>query len=312
MAPTKSIMQSDEPADQSLSRTPRTRVYDPSFLDSTFTRLNRASHLDPVKTFGHLFVYNTRAGVTHPRMVEHPNENEMVAALPAIMGSEITNPQWHIWTSTVIVDVSIEMLPVENSTVGASSRGPGSKRLHWCFYFGPSMCTFNSKGLLPDRVAIPGSDRFAELYAIGRAIEKAYEMFSYAKGIKPIRASLGGGRRKQVELDRESAECLMKVTQFVVLVGDQPLMRWLGEDLDTMEACEVVQTLGGGSEMLSIDSAEHRKAVQMVEWVTKLVQKLEIELRVLVTFWGIYEGEKVLLERKHNERHNPEAIRVRR
>ncbi|KAF8418484.1 hypothetical protein BGX38DRAFT_690356 [Terfezia claveryi] len=103
----------------------------------------------------------------------------------------------------------------------------------------------------------------------------------------------------------------MKVTQFVVLIGDQPLMRWLGEDLDTMEACEVVQTLGGSSEMLSVDSVEHRKAVQMVEWVTKLVQKLEMELRVLVTFWGIYEGEKVLLERKHYQRHNPEAIRVK-
>ncbi|RPB28707.1 hypothetical protein L211DRAFT_404535 [Terfezia boudieri ATCC MYA-4762] len=314
MAPAKVIMQPDQPEDQSLSRTPRTRVYDPGFLGSSYSRLNRTSHPHPVKSFRHLFVYNPRAGVTHPRMVEYTNENEdaaMIAALPAIMGSEVTNPNWHIWTSTVIVDVSIEMLPMENPTVGASGRGPGSKRLHWCVYFGPSMCTFNSKGLVPDRVTIPGSDRFAELYAIGRAIEKAYEIFSYAKGIKPIRASLGGGRRKQVELCRESAECLMKVTQFVVLVGDQPLMRWLGEDLDTMEACEVVQTLGGSSEMLSVDSVEHRKAVQMVEWVTKLVQKLEMELRVLVTFWGIYEGEKVLLERKHYQRHNPEAIRVK-
>ncbi|KAF8422571.1 hypothetical protein EV426DRAFT_174630 [Tirmania nivea] len=314
MAPTKIIVQPDQPADQSLSRTPRTRVYDPGFLDSTYTRENRMSHLDPVKSFGHLFVYNPRASVTHPRMVEQPNVNgdaAVIAVLPVIMGSEVTNPYWHIWTSTVIVDVSIEMLPVENSTVGISGRGPGSKRLHWCVYFGPSMCTFNSKGLVPDRVSIPGSDRFAELYAIGRAIEQAYEMFSYAKGIKPIRASLGGGRRKQVELDRDSAECLMKITQFVVLVGDQPLMRWLGEDLDTMEACEVVQTLGRNSEMLPIGSTEHRKAVQMVEWVAKLVQKLEMELRVLVLFWGIYEGEKILLERKHCQRHNPKAIRVR-
>ncbi|KAF8418485.1 hypothetical protein BGX38DRAFT_1280557 [Terfezia claveryi] len=175
MAPAKVIMQPDQPEDQSLSRTPRTRVYDPGFLGSSYSQLN--------------------PGVTHPRMVEYTNEDEdaaMIATLPAIMESEVTNPHWHIWTSTVIVDVSIEMLPMENSTVGASGRGPGSKRLHWCVYFGPPMCTFNSKGLVPDRVAIPGSDRFAELYAIGRAIEKAYEIFSYAKGIKPIRASLGG------------------------------------------------------------------------------------------------------------------------
>ncbi|KAF8467641.1 hypothetical protein BDZ91DRAFT_793326 [Kalaharituber pfeilii] len=306
-------------ARQSLFIPPRARVYDPSLLDIDYLSIRWTRNVPTTSLFGHLFIYNPLARVSYPRMVALPSDQAartaIIENLPTTLHTEfdLSNPHGHVLTNTIVVEVAGALSEVS----ATDSRG---KRFrvqwpHWCVNFGPPRCENNAGSTVPEKYAILPTteehvststcERFAELFSIAKALDKALKLLSQRDN-RYIHIDTSIERESPYRLSQEVLSDVMHVDQFVIIISDYLLMKWLGEDMLGQGTWEVVERLFVDDELSKIGT-EGKKAMHLVVWVRAMIQELEENLGVFVLFWGIHDAASWLIERKEN----PGSVQVR-
>lgn len=273
-----------------------TRAYDANFLDTDYASVRWGENLQ--ESLGHLFVYHSTYSVTYPRKLGYPKLEAKKAAFLAKLPSKMSCKDafstsfGQVLPSTIILEPSTTV--AEYSSSQPSARAARPKRLHWRVCFGPSECQFNGEGVVSERYYVPGSARFGQVYATIKALEKVYEILSFAKSKKRVRSNLGGGRRKHLELGQAVVNGLLNLETVVVFVRDAVLMEWLCEKSTQRENWEIVQMLAPGE--FSKSSERGKKALLLVRLIKEMIQTVEAETGVEIKFWGIYDAAAQVLE----------------